>query len=487
MTEDQFDRELAARLRAYESRLPEGAAPDDVAGRRQTRGLPILVAGGVAALAAVVLALVGILNWGGQRVGGPDESAQLSSDAAPTTVPSPIDSPTPTAQVEPSGAPSAQPSARPSASADPSGAPSTDLAWSLTGSFGPDGGGPSMVQHIVQLGEGFVAAGVAYAQPLPNVGPTPPHTLPVWLSPDGRSWEQVASGLENVRFGSLVVREDGALLATGTRGTLGESGSVEGEEPAAWTSPDGRTWTEIESGLPGFVIDLVRGGRGYLALVSVEVGTEDVELWHSPDAVTWTLAHRLVASRIDVGAGDEGFVAVGRTAGDPGEPFAIASGDGRVWVTAANPPPAFVPLVAPRGGDWMVMSTFDADGGMANGETWVSANGLDWAPHGRAPMGAVKADGTECREYPRFLVAAGPWLVAATDLMYPCSEGGFAVHATQLISTDGATFSPLPFEAGTPGQARSGAIVNAAVVADGGLVLAGELDGVATFWVGEER
>ncbi|MCA1572515.1 MAG: hypothetical protein LC798_19885 [Chloroflexi bacterium] len=85
------------------------------------------------------------------------------------------------------------------------------------------------------------------------------------------------------------------------------------------------------------------------------------------------------------------------------------------------------------------------------------------------------------------LVPAGPWVVVNTALQYPCTEGGFVVYGTQQISVDGVTWAPLPFEPGTPGETRSGASVNAAIAVDGGLVLAGEEDGQATFWFGESR
>lgn len=75
--------------------------------------------------------------------------------------------------------------------------------------------------------------------------------------------------------------------------------------------------------------------------------------------------------------------------------------------------------------------------------------------------------------------------MVATDLSGPCSEGGFAVYGTQLISTDAASWTALPFGTGTPGESRSGASVNAAAVAGGSLLVAGEMDGVAMFWIGE--
>ena len=479
MTDDRFDRDVAARLRAYESRLPEAPAPAPGRGRRRrSSGLPVLLAGGTAVLAAVVLVLVVVQGWGRDRVGDPvlspsatasataDETAEPSASATPESTPSPAAS---------------DPPAAPSASAEP---PPADLAWTATGSFPSDAGGPSMVEHIVAVDGGYVAAGVAYDAQLPGVGPTPAHSLRIWLSADGRTWEPVATQLENVQFTSLVVRADGVLLATGQRGTLSEVGYVESAEPAAWTSPDGREWADVDIGMSNVPATIVRGAQGFLALARPDA-TEEFELWHSPDAIAWTAVRDGVAGRIDLAAGDEGFVVMGTTSAAGDQTFAIASGDGREWFDASSPPPASSPLVAALDADWMVMGAFGTEGGTASGQTWWSANGLDWVPHGQAPMKRIETDGTTCDEYPRHLRSAGRWVVAATDLAHPCGEGSFVVHGTQLISSDGATWAPLPFEVGTPGVTRSGASVNAAAAADGTLILAGEQDGVATFWIGE--
>ncbi|MGI8999250.1 MAG: hypothetical protein ACR2GO_06040 [Candidatus Limnocylindria bacterium] len=131
------------------------------------------------------------------------------------------------------------------------------------------------------------------------------------------------------------------------------------------------------------------------------------------------------------------------------------------------------------------MSAFGGEATMATGATWASANGLEWVPHGKAPMETIEDNGTECQEYPRTIESAGPWLVASADLSGPCSEGGFAVHGTQLISIDGATWRSLPFDVGTLGESRSGSSVSAALPGDELLILAGEKDGGAAFWIGE--
>lgn len=483
MTDDRFDRELAARLRAYESRLPDAAAPVPGSRRPRRRGLPVLLVGAGAAVAAVVLALVVMQGWGRQQVGEPSPSPSV----VPTIEPVPTDEPSVTPAAEPSADPSTPATPSPAGSPTPPSA-TTDLDWNATGSFRSSGDGPSMVQHLVSAAGGYVAIGVEYAQALPNVGPTPPHALLTWWSADGRAWEVVDQGaaFDNVEFISVVERADGQILAIGRRSSVGEFGYVEGSVPAAWVSADGRTWSEVEIGLPAGAIEIVRGGQGYLALVHPDPALESYGLWHSSDAITWTLAHTQSASRIDIGAGDEGFVAVGRTAAASDEPFAVASGDGLEWFAAGSPPPTLEPLVAALGGDWIATSAFHGDATMRSGETWRSANGLDWAPHGESPLAVVDADGAECQEYPRDLHSAGPWLVASTDLSYPCSEGGFAVHGSQFISLDGSGWGILPFEAGTPGEPRSGSLINAAIEADGSLLVGGEMDGVATLWFGEQ-
>jgi hypothetical protein len=484
MTDDRSDQELAARLRAYESRIPETHAPAPGSGRERRSGLAVLLAGGTAALAAVVLALVVLQGWSRDQVADPGPTPSLAASVTGSPSAEPHASTTPVATPSPGA------SERPAPPVESPPSATTDLAWSETGTFPSDGNGPSIVEHLVAVEGGYVAAGVAYKAQLPNVGPTPAHTLRVWLSRDGRTWEQAESQLENVEFTSLVVRGDGLLLATGLRGIMGENEeSLASEEHTAWTSPDGRTWVEASIGMPTVPTTIVRGAQGYVALARPDPinANHDFELWHSPDGISWSVAHDGVADLIDLEAGDEGFVAVGGMAAGGEQPFALASGDGREWFVATTPPPALWPHVAPVGGDWIAISAFDATGGMDHGETWASANGLDWEPHGQAPMGGVEADGRTCDEFPQSLLSPGPWLVAGTDLSYPCSEGRFVVHGTQLISVDGAAWSPLPFRVGTPGVTRSGAGVNAAITTEDALLLAGELDGVATFWIGEQK
>lgn len=444
MTDDRFDRELSARLRAYESRLPDAPAPVPGRAGRARNGLPILLAGGTAVLAAIVLVLVVLQGWGRDRVADPVPSPSAGASATADETAEPSASVTPESTPSPAAS---EPPATPSESPEP---PPAELAWAASGSFPSDGSGPSMVEHIVAVEGGYVAAGIAYDAQLPGVGPTPAHSLRIWLSADGRTWEPVATQLENVQFTTLVVRADGSLLATGWRSTLSEYGYVETGELAAWTSADGREWAEAEIGMPVVPTTIARGAAGYLALVRPDA-TEEFELWHSPDAIAWTAVRDGVAGRIDVAAGDEGFVAMGTTSAASDETFAIASGDGREWFNASSPPPASSALIAALEADWIAMVAFGTEGVTVTGLASWSANGLEWSTHGQAPMEQISTDGTTCDEYPRHLRSAGGWVVAATALSHPCGEGSFVVHGTQLISSDGATWTPLPFEVGTPG------------------------------------
>jgi hypothetical protein len=475
MADDHLDPELDARLRAYESRLPDADAPLPTVPARSPRW-PVIGLGTLAAL-ATVLAVAVLLSQPRDNVGEATPSPMPS--ASPTQG---LASPT-TSPAEPQMTPTEHPeTASPSPSVASSPPPATaDLAWTRTAAF-PVEGGLSMVNDVAPVGEAYVAVGVEYAERLPVFGPTPQHEARVWSSPDGKSWEPVdlEAGFDNVTIRSLVQRGDGSLLAIGLRGIVEES-TIYDFEPAAWTTTDGVGWTEIEPPLVGSVSTLEQGARGILVVVRPSISSDVHEFWLSADSGGWEQVHSLEADYVDIGAGDEGFVAVGWDGGEEGTPFAIASADGRAWVKGETPSFGRFLEVASHGGDWIVV---DDPGGTA--PTWFSANGLAWASHGEIPFRTIELDDDyECREYRRQLTSAGPWLVTTTELTYPCSESGYMVHGTQYLSVNGATWVPMPFAEGTPGENRSGSSVGAALATDRGLILVGEENGAAAFWFGE--
>jgi hypothetical protein len=433
-------------------------------------GWVILAVGGTAVAVAVVLAVLTLSDR--------EPDAGVAEPSAGTSLPaeggeSPSEVPSSPESMAPS------PTAAESAPA-PAPAVTTDLAWTTTGSF-PTPGGLSTVDGVALLGDIYVAVGVEYEDPLPNLGPTPPHQARAWTSDDGSSWEPIDLGPEfaNVQIAELIVVDDGSVIAFGVRGIPDEFGGFE-TEPAAWTTADGATWEEIDPPLDGYVGPVEQDAGGILAVVRFPDSTNVYELWFSPAGETWESVNSLEADYVDIGAGDEGFAAVGWAGGEAGGPFSVASGDGVAWVDGPEPSFGRFLEVASMGGDWIVV---DDPGGVAT--TWFSTNGLDWSAHGEIPFQTIELTDTECREYRERLMSAGPWLVTSTELAYPCSEGGFQVHGTQYLSVDGAAWQALPLSEGTVGQNRSGSRVNDALATDTGLILVGEENGAATFWFGE--
>lgn len=431
----------------------------------------------VALAAAVVIGLVaGMLLQ--NRAGVP---LALGSSAPTASAPPSSSSPTPAGSVTSTQLPSDQPVSTASTPSD------SELAWAQTGVFGsPDG--MTVASDIINGPMGIVAVGTEYAGRLPNLGPTPPHTGRVWLSADGQQWEDVtpADVFGNTSLHDLILASDGSLIAFGTVSAAADYGLTPSGE-AAWSSVDGRTWTPVETGLPTppMALSISQGGHGYLAHL-VEFGaTHGSELWFSEDGRSWEHVRTLRDGQKSLGAGPEGFVVVGSDGlyGDV-NPFAIASGDGREWLDAPQPPDDAW-LVTPRGGDWLAIAPgFAGSPASREAQTWSSPNGLDWVETAGIPLGDVSADSSlVCPEYVRAVASAAHWTIVGTQLGV-CGEGGFYVNGTQLISADGTTWLPLPFDVGTPGDQASGAFVHGAAVIDGNVALVGEANRQAAFWLG---
>ena len=133
---------------------------------------------------------------------------------------------------------------------------------------------------------------------------------------------------------------------------------------------------------------MVSGPKGYLL-----AGRDDGPggLWLSADGLEWRSVHSLTQtsttyeSITDIGAGDDGFVAVGVAGVNDGGSthLALASGDGSTWFRSDEPFPtddghAELAFVAPIGGDWV------ATAGRTGTTTqfWRSTEGLQWEQAG---------------------------------------------------------------------------------------------------------
>ena len=185
----------------------------------------------------------------------------------------------------------------------------------------------AQVQAITPFDEGFVAVGI--------VGDAQVQTDAVaWTSPDGVSWTRVDSPAFVGGLAASVVPAPGAgLVAVGT--------TVERREAVAWTSSDGRDWmkspTEPSRLYPGYA----EGAGGYIQMTDVAVVGEELlgvgifqglqrgtgTSWVSSDGVHWAQA---IAAPVQQQAE---FYAV--TAGGPGA----------IVVGSFGAPDAYVPQV----------------------------------------------------------------------------------------------------------------------------------------------
>lgn len=476
MTDLAFDRVLSDRLAAYESRIPDAAPPSTEGAIRHGGSRWPLVAIGALAAVAAVLALAVLLGGTRDDIG----DASPSPSATPASTPGP----SPSASGEPPSA-STAPSVQPS---EPSSRPAAGLSWAEAASF-PVQGGASVVNALVAHDGGLVAVGVAYEEPLPILGPAPPHEGRVWFSTDGTAWADVTpSGtFDRVDLRWLLVASDGALVAHGWQESA--DGFAIGAA-VAFESRDGRTWQSVDQpfGEGSWPNTMAQGGRGAAAVV-VDPSVPALSVWWSGDGRDWERVHELGAElSLALGAGDEGFVVAGSRTGASGTagPFAVASGDGRTWFEA-DVPPGSAKAVAARGGDWVAVSTdatIDFSVLPAEARVWSSPNGLSWAPIGAYALGTLERSDLTCAELPSSLIAAGPWLVSGAMLSFGCSEGGVETKGAQLISRDGVNWTALPFGAPATAAGLGTRIAGGLEVGDR-LVLVGERDRVATFWVGQ--
>lgn len=189
--------------------------------------------------------------------------------------------------------------------------------------------------------------------------------LGIWTSGDGRDWVAVEpSGLEGVIVTRLTTTADGRLLAMGeTQPSLPGGPFVYG----AWTSSDAREWSPIDLGFsPDLAVhDVASGPLGFvLAADDIIGGQTHAVLLRSTDGLSWTRTYDEQGDLIiaAVGAGPEGFVAVGQHgwATNQGRGFVLASADGLSWFEAPSGtgPLREVPslwAITPTGADWIAI------------------------------------------------------------------------------------------------------------------------------------
>ena len=462
MTEhnDDLGRSLTERLRAYENRIAAEPAPDLDAMGQGARRPSARAWGTLAAVGGVVVGLVLALSLKNLV---PPPTGEASSTPQPTS----------SAAATPRASGTSVPRETPAPAIPTIGG----LQWTQAGSFGAEGSREE-VSALTERDGLIVAVGTHYDdEARPVFGPPSAHEGRVWISNNGRAWGDVTpSGtFDNVALRQVYTTPNGSFIAIGLRTEWPDQVSL------AWESSDGRSWDQTSTGLPAgaTVLDVERGPIGYLALSRTEDAYKGAhQLWLSSNGRTWDLvrdAHEK-ETLYDIGAGLEGFVAVGRRLLEhPAEAvFSLASADGREWFE--GPLYSAPTNVTPIRGDWVTMGLIAGDPGAL--PLWRSANGLDWTASGSVTAESVLlTDGATCQEYLGRLDNADRWLVLNLTLSFPCSEGGFVTPGRQLVSVDGATWDELPFT-----QYSSVADV---LATKGLLLLVGHTAERASFWTGE--
>jgi hypothetical protein len=225
---DEFDERLGQRLRAYESRIPDGDLPmTELRSTRRSRSP--LAAGGVIAIGALAGVLLAVVL--------------LNRPAAETGA-----SPTPSASGD--ATPSAESSVVPSESAEPSSA-------------SPSASAPADAYTTIALGEQGTAV-VATSGPSGAVilgfddqGPV------AWHSTDGRTWQPASFSDDpaaDTRPTAVVASDLGyvAILANCISECFGGQ---------MWYSADGTSWAATSTAVTGGILaHLAAGGPGFVAI-----------------------------------------------------------------------------------------------------------------------------------------------------------------------------------------------------------------------------
>ncbi|RFS85027.1 hypothetical protein D0T12_16220 [Actinomadura spongiicola] len=301
----------------------------------------------------------------------------------------------------------------------------------------------------------------------------------VLRSDDGRAWRPGGTVPAAVGTSGLTVSA-GTLLISGRQGVDAYLSGVDLRTVPGAVRPD----RSIRS---------LAGGPGRVVAVGATNG--GAAIWSAPDGRAWTRA-RFPATPgwlSDVVRGDRGWLAVGRTSGAAPGPLAMTSQDGAVWRRSpfpGGPPPVAVAagpaghVAVGAGSAWLstdlaawrrsVLDGAPADvtatvrgyvavGGRGTAPAvWTSQNGTAWTP-AKLPPGLAPAPLTEVAAHGDVLVAIG-------------------ADSTALVSGDGGmTWAPRSLGANVAATAvtatTSGFVVTASASGQDGAVLA-SADGV---------
>jgi hypothetical protein len=462
---------MSVDLRRRVAEIPGRTVPSP-AGRRPLR-LSTFVgpARALVALAAVVALVAALVYLRGSNV-GPAPSGRASSPVGASS--------TPGATASATGMASA--SATASAPAAWRG-----LEWSTPGTLQD---AFSVTDVVAWHGE-LVAVGLVR-------GATAEGQVAFWRSTDGKAWTRMsvnAAAFDSSSVNALVATPS-RLVAWGWAGEpvcIGEGAGTTCEPRPAmiWTSANGLTWTWIDpSPFKGAtIVGVASDGRGLIA--AGYLSWSEPAIWTSTTGSTWQRqslspatfqgAHfsdvRAMGAGYflagSVGGSEPGGVRGGTTGGSSAEGVAAAwrSPDGLTWTAAPvqRSGDVGVSLGTIHVGASGMVAVGSASGGNI-GAAWSSTDGRSWQPLGLAYYGAAPAPTG---------VPTLPALGVADDGTHLVAYGHGSSGLAMWLSSDGATWQPLPFSGAldavpeAPGETPGASVAGVFVVPDG-LVVVGQ-------------
>jgi hypothetical protein len=282
---------------------------------------------------------------------------------------------------------------------------------------------------VAANGSTLVAVGIQF----------PPPRAAVWLSTDGLTWQRVG-GLQAPE-GSLM-----EAVAWTPHGFVAVGGL--GSAAAAWTSPDGRTWTPASVQSPTVAgtarMDAVAPAQGRLVAagdVGSTVTPGRAEVWTSTDGQTWATsddAPSFSGATISGLAADASLVvAVGSVADADGRRSATtwSSVDGRSWMPGAlDPSFAGAQILAVTTGGPGFVAVGTADGGL-RAAAWTSADGVHWT---------AAAPGTGSTNYGQRIAMTGVTRVGTTLVAGGQRDSAGNGSSVVWVSADGSSWRRVP-------------------------------------------
>lgn len=301
---------------------------------------------------------------------------------------------------EPTASPSVVASSEPSAASPgssgtnrPSIGSGVGASWTTVATF-PG----ATVFDVTVGGPGLVAVGSAGAVGCEICPGIETYTGMIWISTDGRTWDELA--VPEAEGGLLydVASGPGGLVAVGTQavGSIGQQRVL--------VSADGLAWTRLERTpmeMPGTVVNDVAGGSIFVAAGSVPESEQEgwPAIWTSANGRDWVEAYRssergwiYQTVRSDLGWAAVGAVwrPVGGGVNEMLLPVVWDSADGRTWNQHDLPLPATanagVSQAIVNTGPWLVAvgwanyPPFEPPGPVNGFAAWLSADGGSWQP-----------------------------------------------------------------------------------------------------------